>query len=207
MISVTITHKDGAAVSPNQIRPISQSMLASPFMAPSTEGDTGSVAILFVPVTVNGQTTTEKWTITGTFAATLILLTQDSAEAGSAPVASPTFTGVPAAPTAATGVITTQLATMAAVQNRLNYYAATTSGTDTYTCTLAPVPPAWVTGMEMNVKFGITNTGTATLNPNTLGAKTLKKTDGATNLAASDLVVGMLYRLFYDGTNLIVTNL
>lgn len=124
-----------------------------------------------------------------------------------APLASPTFTGVPAAPTAAAGVITTQVATMAAVQNRLNYYAASTTGTDTYAATFAPVPPAYVTGMEFNVKFTITNTTTATINANSLGAKTLKKTDGATNLSASDLVVGMVYRLFYDGTNMIVMNL
>lgn len=172
MIQVTITAIDGSAISPSRIRPIAQSQLVSPFMAPSTEGDTNSVAILFVPKTVNGQTTVEKWTISATFAATLTALSADNAIEGAAlaadkdasngfagltlfklnmknvagtiiswftntntaartytlqdrngtiaddtdlalkaNLASPTFTGVPAAPTAAPGTNTTQVAT------------------------------------------------------------------------------------------------
>lgn len=41
-----------------------------------------------------------------------------------APLASPTFTGIPAAPTASTGTNTTQLATTAFVQQELSSFSA-----------------------------------------------------------------------------------
>lgn len=47
----------------------------------------------------------------------------------------------------------------------------------------------------------ITSTGTATLNVSSLGAKTLKGSDGATNIPAGGLVAGLRYFFYYDGTN------
>jgi hypothetical protein len=59
------------------------------------------------------------------------------------------------------------------------------------------------------VKFGATNTGTATLNVNSLGAKNVKVIDGAG--ASADPTVGALYTgaygMFrYDGTNMVLLN-
>lgn len=80
-----------------------------------------------------------------------------------------------------------------------------TSGTDTYTVTLSPAPTAYTTGMLIVAKIGNTNTGAATLNANSLGAKSLKNSDG-TALTAGQLVAGMMAILRYDGTNLQLTN-
>jgi len=79
----------------------------------------------------------------------------------------------------------------------------TAAGTDTYTATLtAVVPTAYYAGMTVNLMFGITNTGAATINLNGLGAKAIRKgTGGATALSASDLVITKIYTLIYDGTN------
>lgn len=120
-----------------------------------------------------------------------------------APLASPTFTGTPAAPTAADGTNTTQVATTAFVhqeirENRM-YGAAT--GTDTYALDLTPNLAAYGAGNIIYCTFANTNTGAATINVDTLGAKAITKgTDGITALSASDLVVGKVYTLIYDGT-------
>jgi len=198
MISATITHIDGSAKSPNLIRPISQSMLASPFMAPSTEGDTGSVAILFVPVTVNGQTTTEKWTITATYAATLASLTTDAAESGAEVITNKSTDFA-----AANRNDTKYPSTEAVYENFQPIWYGTTTGADLlYVSTLAPAPTAYAAGMKVMIMFGTTNTGASAINLNGLGAKAIRKgTGGATALSASDLVVTKIYTLIYDGTN------
>jgi hypothetical protein len=56
-------------------------------------------------------------------------------------------------------------------------------------------------------KANFTNTGSATANVNDLGAVTLKKGGGATNLAAGDIVSGGVYTLSHDGTNFQVLEL
>jgi len=59
----------------------------------------------------------------------ITLVTKDVTDAGGAPVASPTFTGTPAAPTAAPGTQTTQLATTAFVTSAI---VASTTGVSTF---------------------------------------------------------------------------
>lgn len=77
--------------------------------------------------------------------------------------------------------------------------AVATSGTDTYTATLAPAPAAYTSGMVVFLRFGNANTSTTpTINLNSLGAKTIVT---AANVA---LVAGDLngdHFLVYDGTN------
>jgi hypothetical protein len=51
------------------------------------------------------------------------------------------------------------------------------------------------------IKFGNANTGSSTLNVNSIGALTIKK-NVSTNLAASDIAAGQIKILVYDGTNL-----
>jgi hypothetical protein len=114
-----------------------------------------------------------------------------------APLASPTFTGTAAAPTAASGTNTTQLATTAFVQNAKSV-TGTASGTDTYTVTFAPVvTPA--AGSLVAVRFTNANTGAATLN-----ATAIVRKDGSTALSANDILANSWYQLLHDGTSYVL---
>lgn len=92
-----------------------------------------------------------------------------------------------------------------AIQN--NSYCWTTSSTaaNTYTATLSPVPLAYTTGMEVTCKFTNANTGAATLNLNSLGAKTIKLQNG-NDLFAGDIAANYIAELTYDGTNFVLMN-
>ncbi len=83
------------------------------------------------------------------------------------------------------------------------YYAASTSGTTTYTATLSPVPTAYVTGAQYVFTVTSTNTGAVTMNFNSLGAKTVQLNGGA--LGAGQLPAGITFQSIYDGTNLQIT--
>lgn len=80
------------------------------------------------------------------------------------------------------------------------YLYGTATGTDTYAVTLSPAPTAYATGNTYYVNFTNANTGVATINVNSLGAKSLKKAGGAA-LSSGDIVAGTIYRIVYDGTN------
>lgn len=79
-------------------------------------------------------------------------------------------------------------------------YAASSSGNDTYAITLSPAPAAYVTGMAIWVKADVGNTGAATLNVNSLGAKTIKKSVSS-DLVTGDIVASEVFLVVYDGTN------
>lgn len=94
-------------------------------------------------------------------------------------------------------------AMMAATKGAL--LAVATSGTDTYTATLAPVPVAYTSGMAVFLRFGNANTSaTPTINLNALGAKTIVESDGTTALLPGALLGD--HALVYDGTNMRVLN-
>ena len=78
--------------------------------------------------------------------------------------------------------------------------SADASGTDTYTATITPAITAYAAHQRFYIKFPNANTGAATLNLNSLGAKSIKK-NGNTDLAATDIKTGQIYCLAYDGTN------
>lgn len=80
-------------------------------------------------------------------------------------------------------------------------YAAANSGTDDYTITVNPVPNDYDAGDKYIFKADVVNTGSATLNVNGLGAKTIKKLGGSSNLVTGDILVGQLVIVQYDGTN------
>ena len=83
---------------------------------------------------------------------------------------------------------------------------AVASGTDTYTCTFAPAISALYSGQKLRVRFTNANTSTTpTLNPNGLGAKTIKK-EGSAALVAGDIPAGHEAELTYNGTDLILGN-
>jgi hypothetical protein len=82
---------------------------------------------------------------------------------------------------------------------------ATVSGTDTLTGSLNPALTAYATGNLFSFVAAATNTGAATINLNSLGAKSITKA-GSTALAAGDIVSGQLYLIEYDGTRFQLIN-
>lgn len=79
-------------------------------------------------------------------------------------------------------------------------YAADAGSNDTYVITLSPAPAAYVTGMTIRFKANTANTGAATLNVNSLGAKTIKKSYNS-DLTTGDIVASQVVEVIYDGTN------
>lgn len=99
-----------------------------------------------------------------------------------------------------------QFASAAQVQDNSLAYAATSSN-DTITATLTPAITAYATGALFVAKIGGTNTGTATINYNVVGAKTIKKgKSGSLDLSAGDLAAGRMALFAYDGTNMQLLN-
>lgn len=81
-------------------------------------------------------------------------------------------------------------------------------GTDAYACNLLPVPTAYgnVSGGVLCgiFKANTANTGAASINFNSIGAKTIKKVAGGvtTDLASNDIRAGQMVDVCYDGTNM-----
>jgi hypothetical protein len=89
-----------------------------------------------------------------------------------------------------------------------------TGSANAYVIAITEQLGAYYQGMPpIRFKANFTNTGSATANivtenaPSGIGAATLKKGGGATNLAAGDIVNGGVYTLSYDGTNFQVLEL
>ena len=77
----------------------------------------------------------------------------------------------------------------------------TSSGSsNAYAVTYSPVPTAYVSGQPYCFFTNFSNTGSATVNVNSLGALTLKKL-GGTSLASGDLGSSVEVVCIYDGTN------
>lgn len=99
-------------------------------------------------------------------------------------------------------------ARVAEVQDSAHMWGGTAGGTaDALTVSLSPSISSYTTGLVVWFIASAANTGSATLNVDSVGATTLKKTDGTTDLAAGDIVSGRLYGALYDGTNFQVLNL
>ncbi|HMF55090.1 MAG TPA: hypothetical protein VK619_01910, partial [Pyrinomonadaceae bacterium] len=83
-------------------------------------------------------------------------------------------------------------------------YCADAGASDAYACSLSPAPASYVTGARYRFKANTANTGAATINLNSLGAKAIKKAAGGitTDLADNDIRVGQVVDLVYDGTNM-----
>lgn len=82
-------------------------------------------------------------------------------------------------------------------------YKATGGSANTYTAALSPAISSYAEGFAIAVKIHATNTGASTLNVNSRGAKTIKKTDGS-DVEAGDLLKDSVYTLRYNGTNFIL---
>ena len=87
--------------------------------------------------------------------------------------------------------------------DRMNYVEVL--GTNDLTGNLLPVPDSIAEGMRVHIKVLNTNTGSVTLNLNTLGVHTLKKVNPVSelleNLSAGDFIAGGIYALVFDGSN------
>lgn len=88
----------------------------------------------------------------------------------------------------------------ASVQNSTYTYAPDAQASDAYAITLTPAPAAYAAGQTFAFKANTANTGAASLNVNSLGAKTIKKLTDQ-DLATGDIEAGTIVIVTYDGTN------
>ena len=87
--------------------------------------------------------------------------------------------------------------------DNLAIFCGTSSGSsNAYVLSPSPALTALTDGMVLSFIANFSNTGAATANPSSLGAKSIVLTDGTTALAAGDIVSGGLYQLQYiSGSN------
>jgi hypothetical protein len=86
------------------------------------------------------------------------------------------------------------------VQNSADKLITGVAGTDTITGSIVtPTLAAYANGQRFTFVAAATNTGPVTININSLGAKAITK-NGTTPLVAGDIVSGVDYSIFYDGT-------
>lgn len=81
-------------------------------------------------------------------------------------------------------------------------YAADGGASDAYAISLPVAPDAYadILGLPISFKANTVNTGAATLNVNTLGAKTIKKF-GTQDLDDGDIKADQIVTVIYDGTD------
>jgi len=81
--------------------------------------------------------------------------------------------------------------------------ALSSSSTDTFVGTATPALSSYTTGTHVTFVANTANTGAASINVNSLGAKTIVKVAGGvtTTLANNDILVNQVVDLVYDGTN------
>ncbi len=96
-------------------------------------------------------------------------------------------------------------ATKGGVQNASYSFAADGGSTDAYAITLTPVPAAYVTGQVFYFKANTANTGGATLEVNSLGAKPIVK-GVSTALNTGDIAALQYCTVIYDGNNFVLQN-
>lgn len=98
------------------------------------------------------------------------------------------------------GTARTDAANVGNVQDNAICTIASVAGTDTITGSLSPAITAYVKGMTFVLIPANDNTGAATLNLNSVGAKDLKKNTGTAYaaLAAGDLQAGQAYVVVFD---------
>lgn len=93
-----------------------------------------------------------------------------------------------------------QYAAAGQIQNGSLIWGGTTGGTTTaYTISLSPAITAYATGMLIGFIANASNTGSATLNVNSVGAVTMNGADGV--LVRDDLIAGQAYFAVYDSAS------
>ena len=95
------------------------------------------------------------------------------------------------------------------------HFEDTSAGANAYI--LSPVSPfkspvsstageGYFTGMRITFKTANANTGASTVNVNSLGTKSLKKSDGSTDVATGDIPAGQYVTFIYNGTHFVKQN-
>ena len=84
-----------------------------------------------------------------------------------------------------------------------NYYGAAAGSSGNYTLALSPAATAYYSGMKVAFKANHACGAGATLNVNSLGAKTLKTLNGLA-IPASGIINGQLCEAVYDGTDFLL---
>jgi hypothetical protein len=101
--------------------------------------------------------------------------------------------------------VRTMYASAGQVQDGVITYLTSVSGADTITAVGAVGMTAYATGQRFTFIAAGANTGAATININSIGAKTVTKF-GATALVAGDLASNTAYEIIYDGTQFQLLN-
>jgi len=98
----------------------------------------------------------------------------------------------------------TQNPSIKQLQNQAATYVSTIGGTaNAVTLTPAFLPLAYTSGQRYTFIPASSNTGAATVNVNSLGAKSIKRPDGSA-LSAGDLTAAGMADIAYDGTNFVL---
>lgn len=95
--------------------------------------------------------------------------------------------------------VRTNYASASQVQDGTLTYLTSVAGTNTITAVGAVGMTAYATGQKFTFVSAGANTGAATININSIGAKALTK-NGATALSAGDIPLGAAVEVVYDGT-------
>lgn len=99
----------------------------------------------------------------------------------------------------------TNYATAGQVQDGAFAYLTSVAGTNTVTALAALSMNTLTAGQVFRFIVAATNTGSVTLNINSIGAKSITK-NGATTLTANDLVINSVVEVIYDGTQFQLIN-
>src|SRR5215467_4903177 len=73
--------------------------------------------------------------------------------------------------------------------------------------TMPPLGPTLAPGLTIGFTAGFSNTGPCTLNPNGLGAQSIKLGVPKTDLSGGEIVAGAAYQVYYDGTDFVLVPL
>lgn len=92
------------------------------------------------------------------------------------------------------------------IQNAGDYAAAGGTANAITLAIDAQIAATYNEGQVFKFKAGSTNTGPATLNVNSIGAVSIKKTGSTLDLVAGDIVSGEIVTVLYDGTNFQLLN-
>lgn len=95
----------------------------------------------------------------------------------------------------------------AAINNALTFsnYAVDTGVANTYTVAITGQTTTYAAGLAIQFLATNANSGAATLNVNSQGAKSIVRTDGSA-LAAGDIAANAIVSVMYDGTNFQLLN-
>lgn len=96
--------------------------------------------------------------------------------------------------------LNTTISRVAAIEDGTFFYVVATGSANAFVVS-TPAFAAYTAGNRLTFKANFSITGATTINVNGLGAKSIKKGDGATALATGNIANGQIVEIEYDGTN------